>query len=143
MPLGWPRAYTEVICGRKAVLVQARLLLVLVVSTVLAGLLGIGRAAQVAQKIVLHVGDRGKLVLHLGSLAINSNGARQPLSFENDGLESIANVEVKCGFFAGSTLVGSGSAFARDLKPGSSTRADVVVTDVADVDSVRCQISSD
>ena len=143
MPVGWPRAYLIVICGRKDFLVQARLLLIVVVSTALAGLLGVGRAAQVAQKIVLHVGDRGKLVLHLGSLAINSNGARQPLSFENDGLETIANVEVKCGFFAGSTLLGSGSASARDLKPGSSTRADIVVPDVADADSVRCQISSD
>jgi hypothetical protein len=115
----------------------------LVVSTALAGLLDIGRAAQVAQKIVLRVGDRGKLMMHLGSLAINSDGARQPLSFENDGVETIANVEVKCGFFVGSTLVGSGSASARDLKPGSSTRADIVVPDVADADSVHCQISSD
>ena len=130
-------------CGRKAFQVQARLLLILVVSMALASLLDIGRAAQVMQKIVLHVGDRGKLMMHLGSLAINTDGARQPLSFENDGLETIANVEVKCGFFAGSTLVGTGSASARDLKPGSSRRADVVAPDVADADSVRCQISSD
>jgi hypothetical protein len=95
------------------------------------------------QKIVLHVGDRGKLMMHLGSLAINSDGARQPLSFENEGLATIAKVEVTCGFFAGSTLVGSGSASARDLKPGSFTRTDIVVPDVANADSVRCQISSD
>jgi hypothetical protein len=123
--------------------VQARLLLVLVISIALAGLLDIGGAAQVMQKIVLHVGDRGKLMMHLGSLAINSDGARQPVSFENDGLETIANVKVKCGFFAGSALVGSGSASARDLKPGSSMRADILVPDVANADSVRCQISSD
>lgn len=122
---------------------RARLLLVLTVFTVLAGFLEFGRAAQIAQKIVLHIGERGKLVLHLGSLAITSKGATQPLSLENDGLEIIANVEVKCGFFAGSTLLGSGSASARDLKPGLSTRADIVVPKVADADSVRCQISSD
>jgi hypothetical protein len=129
--------------------VQARLVLVLAVSTMLAGLLDFGRAAPLgratpgAQKIVLHVGDGGKLVLHLGSLAINSNGATQPLSFENNGLEIIADVEVKCGFFAGSRLLGSGSASARDLKPGFSARADIVVPEAADADSVRCQIRSD
>ena len=48
---------------------RARPLLVLAVSTLLASLMSFGRAAQVTQKIVLHVGDRGRLVLELGDLA--------------------------------------------------------------------------
>jgi hypothetical protein len=115
----------------------------LAVSTLLASLISFGRAAQVAQKIVLHVGDRGRLVLELGDLANSPKGATQPLSLKNDSLEIVANVEIQCGFFAGSTLLGVGSASARDLKPGFSTRADIVVSEVAAADSVRCQISSD
>jgi hypothetical protein len=127
----------------KGVFVRVRPLLVLAISIALASLLSIGKAAQLAQTIVLHVGDRGRLVLELGNLAVNSKGATQPLSLKNDGSEVVANVEIKCGFFAGSTLLGLGSASARDLKPGSSTRADIIVAEVAAADSVRCQVSSD
>ena len=62
------------------VLVRARPLLVLAVSTLLVCLLSFSRAAQLAQKIVLHVGDRGRLVLELGDLA-NSPKRRYATSF--------------------------------------------------------------
>ena len=99
-------------------------------------------AAQTG-RLVLHVGDQGELVLRFGRLASSTRGTTQSLSLENNGSEIIASVEIECGFYGRSKLLGSGSASARDLKPGSSAHADITMPGVADADSVRCQISSD
>jgi hypothetical protein len=99
-----------------------------------------GTVAQEGNTLVLRGEAGDELIVSFGVLTKNSDGACQMLSVKNRSLTKLLNVEVGCGFYAGSKQVGYGAASVRDLKPGSSSQNSINSTDGKDADSVRCRI---
>jgi hypothetical protein len=80
------------------------------------------------------------LVLMLGRLSADSDGARQVLSLENRTAINFSAVGVECGFYAQGRLVGSGYTAVADLAPRALAHADVVGRHISDADDVKCRI---
>jgi len=79
------------------------------------------------------------LVLTLGRLSPNADGARQVLSLENKTATSFSAVGIECGFYANGRLVGSGYTAVADLAPGSLAHGEVVARHISDADDVKCR----
>ncbi len=75
----------------------------------------IGSALLLLLCVAGSAAQEGELILTLGRLTTNSMGATQVLSVENKTSKNFERVEVECGFYSGTKLVGNGSAFVHEL----------------------------